>query len=63
MLFLFIYLIDSFLYTSDIQEFLLFYLGNVRKYLTLRSMTALWSHGKLARVPIILYYHKPFYVE
>ena len=54
MLFLFIYLIDCFLYTSDIQEFLLFYLMNLRKCLTLRSMTALWSHGKLVRVPIIL---------
>ena len=54
MVFLFIYVIDCFLYTSDIQEFLLFYLRNVRKCLTLRSMTALWSHGKLARVPIIL---------
>ena len=53
-LFLFIYLIDCFLYTSDFQEFLLFYLRNVRNCLTLRSMTALWSHGKLARVPIIL---------
>ena len=54
MVFLFIYVIDCFLYTGDIQEFLLFYLRNVRKCLTLRSMTALWSHGKLARVPIIL---------
>ena len=61
MLFLFIYLIDCFLYTSDIHEFVLFYLRNVRKCLTLRSMTALWSHGKLDRVPIILI--KLFYVE